>query len=1225
MRVAIRPLAFAVAALLSLSVWAAKDKPPAKNAPRALTGVAREQVASSYGRLPMRFEPSGDGFTARGAGYGLSVRSNGVALTLRRPSPPRRKNHVSAIRAQRTTGSAPHTVAMHLEATREPRIAEPVDKLPGYSNYLLGADETKWVRNVPQYARVRYRDVYDGIDVVYYGNQQRLEYDFVVKPNADPDAIRIRWEGIDDVRIASNGDLVLVLPEGELRQLRPQIYQESGGKRVPVEGAYRLLAGKRVAFTLARYDHRKPLIIDPVMAYANYLGGSGIDAAHAIAVDAAGNAYVAGGTESANFRRQQTTAAYQNAIRPPITTQYGNEQFDGFVVKINPEGTAILYATYLGGTDYDWINGIAVDSSGNAYVCGETFSSGGPNDRFPAAGNGAISAIVGDLDAFVAKLNPAGTALVYSTYLGTNRLDEAYSLAVSGNSVFVTGRWAAVPVQGQTVEVGDAFIARYGTGTSAAREAISTFGGAGNEIGFDIAADSLGNLFVTGRTGSAGLQTNSTLFRGVHDAFLARFNTSLQMQSFTYLGGSGEDDGISVAVGPGGEAFVTGETNSSGLGDTTYGRNGTSGDAFVARFSPSGMLTHFGYFGGSRNDFGDGIAVDPSGTAYVAGFSESSDFPVSPFAAQRQNGGQNDVFVIRVAPQAGSIPFNLLFSTYFGGFAEEGAGDIAVSPAGEVFVAGSATAGPNNTTVFPSSATPPILNPAFGGGFTDAFVAKLASASVSFNLQSSFGPPSSGPASTSNFAVYRTASATNQSRVAAESCGTTGSGGSSGLPNCANCLTAGAGQTVTTSFQTPATGSSCTPLPVRAGCETNNADSANNEAVYACPSINPAECAPTFASNTVQIDRNGGDRDLTVELSAQCSWTAASDNSFVTIMSPGFSGNLPQGRGTLRLRIAPNNTGAARSARIVASSVATREVRIEQSAVSGGGSSSPLTASPAVIRFLRTTTGTPPGPVTLSVSSSPNATFQASASPAWLSVAPGGGTTPASVQVSAATASLGVGTHSGQVALTAAGQTINVPATLVIFAPGTTSQIFSDVPAPHPWIDFIFLLNRFGVTVGCRETPLAYCPADTVTQAQMAAFIIRALFGENFSYPTTPYFNDMPASNSLFKYVQKMREQNINLGCGGPFFCPNSTVNRGQMATYIARALYGESYAFPANARFSDIPASSGLFQYVQKIWEIGVTQGCTTTDYCPGNPVTREQMSAFLSRSFFGYGRLTP
>lgn len=280
-----------------------------------------------------------------------------------------------------------------------------------------------------------------------------------------------------------------------------------------------------------------------------------------------------------------------------------------------------------------------------------------------------------------------------------------------------------------------------------------------------------------------------------------------------------------------------------------------------------------------------------------------------------------------------------------------------------------------------------------------------------------------------------------------------------------------------------------------------------------------------------------------------------------------------------------------------------------------------LSATPAALRFVFAIGGSTPAAVPLNISADTAITLQPSPSTPWLALTPGTVTTPATVQVSVNPSGLAAGVYQAKVTL----NTLEVPVTLVVFTPGSTSQIYGDVPSNHTWIDYIYLLNRFGVTVGCRESPPAYCPADTVTQAQMAAFVIRAMLGETFTYPTTPYFTDLPATNSLFKYVQKMRELNINTGCGGGLFCPNAIVTRGQMATYLARALFGETFPYPTTQRFNDIAPTSGVFKYAQKIWDLGVTQGCTANNYCPDDPVNREQMSAFLSRSFFAYAKLTP
>jgi hypothetical protein len=371
----------------------------------------------------------------------------------------------------------------------------------------------------------------------------------------------------------------------------------------------------------------------------------------------------------------------------------------------------------------------------------------------------------------------------------------------------------------------------------------------------------------------------------------------------------------------------------------------------------------------------------------------------------------------------------------------------------------------------------------------------------------------------------------------------------------------------------------------------------------------PAGCA-SVSPNQVNLPRSGGQVSVVVTAGATCLWTAASDDAWIGVIATG-----PQaGSATVPIQAAMNSSGQ-RSGSVQAGGQTVSVVQ-EGAAIS---------ATPPLLRFLRTVGGAAPGAAQVSLTGAPGTGFQATAGVGWLGLTASGAAVPATMQVSPAAAGLSVGTYTANVDLAAGGQTLRVPATLVVFAPGSASQIFSDVPAAHPWIDYIFLLNRFSVTVGCRVAPLAYCPADTVTQAQMAAFVIRALLGEDFAYPMRPYFTDMPASNPLFKYVQKMRELNINPGCGGTLFCPNEMVTRAQMATYIARGLYGETFPYPAAARFNDVGPGDPIFKYVQKIWDLGVTQGCSATSYCPAANVTREQMSAFLNRSFFGYDRLTP
>src|SRR5258708_4484430 len=356
---------------------------------------------------PLRFEPNVGQATpdvryiARGAGYMLLLAGQEAVMVL--PS-----------------GSSSPVVRMKLVGAASTSASRPENLLSSVSHYYIGDDPNKWHPNVPNYERVKFEQVYPGIDLVYYGNQQRLEYDFVLRPGADPNEIRLAYSGADSMRLDSDGDLILNVQGKELRQCRPVVYQEIGGQRVEVAGGYELTKHKgEVRFAIAHYDRAKPLIVDPVLVYSTYLGGGGNDQANAIAVDNTGAAYVTGHT-SGGF---PTLNAEQNT--------FGGVG-DAFVAKLSPAG-ALVYSTYLGGTTHDVGGGIAVDSTGAAYVTGDT-AGGFPTlnaEQHPSGGGGA--------DAFVAKLSPTG-ALVYSTYLGGTGQDIGQGIGVdSTGAAYVTG------------------------------------------------------------------------------------------------------------------------------------------------------------------------------------------------------------------------------------------------------------------------------------------------------------------------------------------------------------------------------------------------------------------------------------------------------------------------------------------------------------------------------------------------------------------------------------------------------------------------------------------------------------------------------------------------------------------------------------------------------------------------------------------------------------------
>jgi hypothetical protein len=367
----------------------------------------QSKLISSYGQLPLIFEENRDQtdakvkFLSRGSGYTLFLTSYEAVFNL---SGSRSRDNTSGFGHQARpnpvlpTTNAVLCMKIH-NANRTAKVAG-ADELPGKSNYFVGNDQKKWRINVPTYAKVKYEGIYSGIDLIYYGNQRQLEYDFVVAPGADPRRIQFDICGAKSIRRDQDGDLVLDTGEGELRWHKPVVYQEKSGTRQEIDAHYVIKDKNRVGFGLADYDLRRPLYIDPLI-YSTYLGGSGDDGAYSIAVDSSGNAYVTGRTASTNFPTMN-----------PLQPTYGGGTYDTFVAELNPTGSALVYSTYLGGSGDDGAYSIAVDSSGNAYVTGRTASTNFPtmNPLQPIFG--------GIYDAFVAELNPTGSALVYSTYLG---------------------------------------------------------------------------------------------------------------------------------------------------------------------------------------------------------------------------------------------------------------------------------------------------------------------------------------------------------------------------------------------------------------------------------------------------------------------------------------------------------------------------------------------------------------------------------------------------------------------------------------------------------------------------------------------------------------------------------------------------------------------------------------------------------------------------------------
>ncbi len=621
------------------------------------------------------------------------------------------------------------------------------DKLPGIVNYFIGNDPDKWQTKIPTYKTVHYKSVYDGIDLAYYGNQGQLEYDLIVAPGADPDQIQLAFDGAERLAVNAEGDLVLTVDGGDVRLLQPHVYQMVNGKKIEIAANYvlgtsssssslqettfvipavpgRNLPGNRatrdsgqpraglsekrqdqhsqaVGIQLAAYDTTKSLIIDPVLFFSTYLGGSGFDQGVGVAVDGMGAAFVIGITDSTNFP----------LLNPSQGTSGGGN--DAFVTKLDAAG-ARVFSTYLGGSGGDFGLEAAVDGTGAVTVTGFTGST-----DFPLlnASQGTFGG--GSFDGFVTKLDGAG-AQVYSTYLGGSGIDQGIDIAIDRmGASYVTGSTdsADFPLlnasQGTPGGGFDAFATKF---NAAGAQVYSTYlGGSGLEQGFSVAVDGAGAVSLTGRTSSTDFPTlnaSQGLSGGGDDAFVTKLDGAGAQVYSTYLGGTGGDQGQGIVVDGMGAVIVTGSTGSTDfpLLNASQGTSGGGFDAFVTKLDEAGAQVYSTYLGGSGgNDQGLDVAVDRAGVVSVVGNTDSTDFPTLD-ATQGTSGGSFDAFVTKVDPAGARV-----FSTYLGGAGSEEGQGVAVDGTGAVLVVGS------------TDGTFPILNASQGllGGGQDAFVAKI--------------------------------------------------------------------------------------------------------------------------------------------------------------------------------------------------------------------------------------------------------------------------------------------------------------------------------------------------------------------------------------------------------------------------------------------------------------------------------------------------------------------
>ena len=716
-------------------------------------------VARQYAKLPLAFEPNlgqvtnETKFLARGEGYALFLTSSEASFVLNGPSTNGRVEKKNPRRTKANSGFLPdlarlarntnflnanqpvETLRMTLFGANTAAQIAPVHEMLGHSNYFRGNNPNNWQTNIPNYDELRVEEVYPGINLLYHGNQRQLEFDFVVRPGYDSKSIQLEFKGAEHMRVDSAGDLVLDRKDRKLRFHRPVAYQMaderiSGNRQNPskvreprasaqpvknlIASSYVITGKNRVAFSVGEYDRNKELIIDPTLSYSTFLGGSAADVGNGITVDNSGNAYIVGQTCSANFP----------AAAPLQASSGGN--CDAFVTKLNASGSALVFSTFLGGSHGDLAGGVAIDSTENVYVTGLTNSTDFPT----TAGAFQTTYGGGNSDVFITKLNPTGSALVYSTYLGGTDAENGAGIAVdsSGNAI-VAGQTCSLdlpllnPFQPANNGNCDAFISKLNASGSGLVYS-SYLGGLDIDAAYGIAVDSLGAAFVTGATISPDFPVRNSQedelggppdFPG--DAFVSKVAADGSLVYSSYLGGSGQDAGYAIAVDSLGIAYIAGATNSTDL-IPTFGafqqQNAGKTDVFVTKLNTQGAVEIYNtLLGGSDDDLGLGIAVDLNGNAYVTGSTKSTNFPTANPVQATYGGGPRDAFVAKLNASG----TGLIFSTYLGGVDDDAGNSIAVDSAHNMYVTGT-TASVN----FPT--TPGALQTA-NAGAGDAFVTKI--------------------------------------------------------------------------------------------------------------------------------------------------------------------------------------------------------------------------------------------------------------------------------------------------------------------------------------------------------------------------------------------------------------------------------------------------------------------------------------------------------------------
>lgn len=631
-------------------------------------------------------------YLARGQGYTLFLTPGAAVLGLRSEG----------------AGNPTEWLRLVLQGAASAPAITGEEQLPGQSHYFVGNNPAQWRTNIPTFSRVRYQQVYPGVDLIYYGRQGRLENDLEVTAGTNPKVISWRLEGAERIRVDSSGDLVLTLGGSEVRLQQPRAYQLDGQQQREIPICYRV-HGQKVSFALGKYNRRQKLVIDPVLTYSTYLGGSGGDIAYGVAVNSAGDAYVTGVTASTNF--PVTSTSYQ-------PTYAGDG--DVFVTKFNSTGTGVLFSTYLGGTGVDAPSQILLDAAGDIFLVGSTTS-----NNFPTTSGVFQQTFGGKQNAFLTEMKPDGSALIYSTYIGGTGIDFGTALALdSSGNAYVAGSTQSTdfptknPLQLGNDGLSDAFVTE--VSSTGALKYSTYLGGSLSDYGTGIAVDKTGNVYICGYTYSSDFPTQNAYQSsqgGGSDIFITKFTPGSSALLFsTYLGGSSSDRAFAMIVDSSGNIYLTGDTQSTNFPVTATAYQATllgTANAFVTKVAPGASTLVFStLFGGSGTDQATAMALDSAGNIYITGFTQSGNFPlldsfqnVLGLSGAGNCGSTNlvnvptnylcaDAFVAKFGPSG--IP---IYSSFLGGSGTDSGQGIAVDSSGAAYVAGGTTS-PN----FPTTA-----------------------------------------------------------------------------------------------------------------------------------------------------------------------------------------------------------------------------------------------------------------------------------------------------------------------------------------------------------------------------------------------------------------------------------------------------------------------------------------------------------------------------------------